>query len=84
MPKVKYVASLRTRLGVEEEEIEAKSIREAFKALSSKIPDLLDFDGKPTGLYVVLVNGVDYRLLGEDYSLSGRDNITVIPVIHGG
>lgn len=84
MPTVSYVASLKTRVGVDRENIEARTLKEALLKISSRVPDLLDYDGKTTGLYVILVNDVDYRLLDENHELREEDNITVIPVIHGG
>lgn len=84
MPKVKYFATLRHRVGIEEESVEDLTLSEVFRRVAIKIPDFLDFDGKPTGLYVVLINDIDYRLYGEDYKLKNDDCVTIIPVIHGG
>lgn len=84
MPVVRYLATLKGRLGVEEERIEARVLKDLLKGVSSRVPDLLDFDGRPSGLYVILVNGMDYRLLGEEYKLEDDDEVTIIPVIHGG
>jgi len=84
MPIVKYIANLKTRVGVDQEKIEARTLREVISKVSEKVPDLIDFDGKTTGLYVILVNDVDYRLLGEEYILGDNDVITILPVIHGG
>ncbi|MEM1605752.1 MAG: MoaD/ThiS family protein [Fervidicoccaceae archaeon] len=84
MPIVKYIANLKTRVGVDQEKIEARTLREVISKVSEKVPDLVDFDGKTTGLYVILVNDVDYRLLGEEYILGDNDVITILPVIHGG
>ncbi|MCC6052006.1 MAG: MoaD/ThiS family protein [Fervidicoccaceae archaeon] len=84
MPIVKYIANLKTRVGVDQEKIEARTLREVISKVSEKVPDLVDFDGKTTGLYVILVNDVDHRLLGEEYILGDNDVITILPVIHGG
>ncbi|MEM4708552.1 MAG: MoaD/ThiS family protein [Fervidicoccaceae archaeon] len=84
MPIVKYIANLKTRVGVDQEKIKARTLREVISKVSEKVPDLVDFDGKTTGLYVILVNDVDYRLLGEEYILGDNDVITILPVIHGG
>lgn len=84
MPIVRYIANLKTRVGLEQERIDAKTVSEALSKISSRIPDLLDFDGRPTGLYVILVNDIDYRVLSEEYLLKENDYITIIPVIHGG
>ena len=84
MPIIKYIANLKARVGVDQERIEARTLREIISKVSEKVPDLVDFDGKTTGLYVILVNDIDYRLLGEDYILSEEDIISIIPVIHGG
>lgn len=84
MPKIKYIGGLRGRVGKEEEVIEPMTLREALRKVAANIPDIIDFDGKPTGLYVITINDADYRLFGEDYELKNDDYVTIIPVIHGG
>ena len=41
-------------------------------------------DGEPAPTILVLVDGVDYRLLGKELMVDEDTEITIIPVIHGG
>ncbi len=84
MVRVKLTATLKERVGVETLEIEATDLKELAKKLAEKIPDLIDFSGNPSPLYLFLVDGVDARVLGENPSLVNGNTVTIIPVNHGG
>lgn len=84
MVKVKLTATLKERLGAEMLEIDAPNLKELAKRLSEKIPDVIDFSGNPSPLYLFLIDGVDARVLGENPSLDSSNTVIIIPVNHGG
>lgn len=84
MVKVKLLASLKERAGKEIIEVEARTLQELARKLSHYIPDIIDPDGRPSGLYLFLINGADYRVRGENPTLTDADEVTIIPVSHGG
>lgn len=89
--RVKLVGVLRSRLGKDEISTElSKSIklREFLKRLRSEIPDLreaVEEDGTLTTSYIAFLNNVDYRLLGgSEYELKDGDEVSLVPISHGG
>uniref|UniRef100_A0A7J3ZIF9 MoaD/ThiS family protein n=1 Tax=Fervidicoccus fontis TaxID=683846 RepID=A0A7J3ZIF9_9CREN len=84
MVKVRLLATLKERVGKEIVEVEAQTLQELARKLSHHIPDIIDPDGRPSGLYLFLINGADYRVRGENPELSSEDEVIIIPVSHGG
>lgn len=84
MVRVKLTATLKERVGAETLDIDATDLKGLAKKLAEKIPDLIDFSGNPSPLYLFLVDGVDARVLGENPSLDNGNTVTIIPVNHGG
>ncbi|MGC8909977.1 MAG: MoaD/ThiS family protein [Fervidicoccaceae archaeon] len=84
LSKIILVGHLKEVFGGEVLEAEGRRLSEVLKFLSSKANDLLDLDGKPSGKYVFLINGVDSLVYGEDPEVSEEDNITIVPISHGG
>lgn len=82
--KVKLEGHFKTRIGKEELELEAKSIKELVASLSRLLPEVADAYGNPSGLCLILIGDADYRVYGENPALSEEDVVTVIPVSHGG
>ncbi len=84
MVEIQFVANLKEAVGKEKVVIKAKKLSEALKQLSSEIPDVLDPEGKPSGNYIFLADGIDIRLYGDDPELKDDMKITIIPISHGG
>ncbi|MEM4475356.1 MAG: MoaD/ThiS family protein [Fervidicoccaceae archaeon] len=84
MARVRLLGSLRERLGSAIFEVEARRLSEVLRALRGAVPDLASSEGRPSGLYVILIDGVDYRVYGEDPELKPDSEVTLIPVSHGG
>ncbi|MEM2021849.1 MAG: MoaD/ThiS family protein [Zestosphaera sp.] len=63
-------------------------LKDFLKQLRSELPDLreaVEEDGTPTTSYLIFINGVDYRLLGGlEYRLRDKDEISLVPISHGG
>lgn len=84
MPKVTFLGNLRNIYG---EEIETKSEGDIFSIL-----DEIDRTGhffdkgqkKVRPGFIVLVNGIDMRLLRDGNIVKSDDKIEVIPINHGG
>jgi len=62
------------------------TVKGLVKQLKSKVENLpFDESGKVKAGYIVLINGVDVRVLYlEDKSLKGDLELVIIPVNHGG
>lgn len=91
MVRVKLAGVLRGRLGRDEISVElSKSVklREFFRMLRSEIPDLreaVEEDGSLNTSYIAFLNKVDYRLLGgSEYELKDGDEVSLVPISHGG
>ncbi len=84
MVKVRLVSTLKEKFGKEEIEVNAEDLRSLIKFLSNKVPDIADFEGRPSGLYLLLINDVDARVYGENPKITEDSIVTVIPVNHGG
>jgi len=84
MVKVRLVSTLKEKFGEEEIEVNAEDLHSLVKILSNKVPDIADFEGRPSGLYLILINDVDARVYGENPKIEDNSVVTVIPVNHGG
>ncbi len=89
--RVKLVGVLRNRLGrdeISEELSKSIKLREFLKKLRSEIPDLreaVEEDGTLTTSYIAFLNNIDYRLLGgSEYELKDGDEVSLVPISHGG
>lgn len=86
--KLRLLASLRNEVGREIVELPVKgSLTEALKAAREEIPPLrsvVDENGEPKPGVLVLVDGIDYRVLGKSIRVDEETTITIIPVNHGG
>lgn len=81
--KIKLLASLKSAVGASELEVEAKSWREALLIAREKYPSLREVirpDGSPSPLYILFVDGVDYRLVDD----GDARELVILPVNHGG
>ncbi len=88
MVRVRLVATLRSEAGIDEIEINGSGmLMDILAEARRKIPVLrrvIGEEGEPKPTALILVDDVDYRLLGKKLRI-GRDSvITIIPVIHGG
>ena len=88
MARIHLVAMLRREAGIEEVEVDgAGKLTELLAEARRRIPALrrlISEDGVPGPTVLVLVDGVDYRLLGKELMVDADSVITIIPVIHGG
>lgn len=84
LPRILLVGQLKEIFGSEEMEVKGKKLSEVLKFLSIKVTDLLDLDGKPSGKYLFLINGVDSLVYGDDPEVGDEDNIAIVPISHGG
>ncbi|MEM0243785.1 MAG: MoaD/ThiS family protein [Zestosphaera sp.] len=89
--RVRLAGVLRSRLGRDEISVElGKSIKlsDFLRKLRSEMPDLreaVEEDGSLTASYIAFLNNIDYRLLGgSDYELKDGDEISLVPISHGG
>ena len=57
--------------------------RELLKK-NSKFSTIFNNDGGIKPGYLLLVNDVDHRILGDKYKISKDDVIIILPVSHGG
>lgn len=84
MVRVKLLATLGEKYGDEEVEVRASSLSELISSLSKRIPEIAEAGGKPSPLYLYLINGVDARVLGDNPVLRDEDEVSIIPINHGG
>lgn len=89
--RVKLAGVLRSRLGRDEMDVKlSKSVklREFLEKLRSEMPDLkeaIEEDGSLSTSYIAFLNNVDYRLLGgPEYELKDGDEVSLVPISHGG
>lgn len=86
--KLRLVASLRNEVGKDAVEVDFEgSLTEALRVARERVPQLgsvIGVDGVPKPGVLVLVDGVDYRLLGKSIRVDSETTITIIPVNHGG
>jgi molybdopterin converting factor small subunit len=82
--EITLIANLIEKVGSEKINVKAEKLSEALKFLIPKLPDILDLEGKPSGNYIFLLNGADYRVFGDDPVVKDSDKVTIIPVSHGG
>ncbi len=86
--KLRLVASLRNEVGKDTVEVDFEgNLTEALKVARERVPQLgnvIGVDGTPKPGVLVLVDGVDYRLLGKSIRVDRETTITIIPVNHGG
>ena len=89
MPVVKLFASLRELAKVDEIKInECGRIEEVLRSIVNRFPELknelFDTNGKLRDHLLILINGRNIKLLGEDYKINGNDVIFVFPPSGGG
>ena len=84
MVKVRLMATLKERFGKETIVLEAQTLLDVLRKLAETAPDLLDPVGRPSPLYLYLINGADSRILGDNPQLGEEDEIAIIPINHGG
>ncbi|MEM0021587.1 MAG: MoaD/ThiS family protein [Fervidicoccaceae archaeon] len=84
MTKIVLVGQLKEILGKEFLELNGNRLSEILRKLSPAVQDVLDIDGKPSGKYIFLLNGVDSFVYGDDPEIKEEDTITIIPISHGG
>lgn len=89
--RVRLAGVLKGRLGRDEIKIEISNsvkLKEFLKKLRSELPDLreaVEEDGSLTTSYIAFLNSIDYRLLGgPDYELKDGDEVSLVPISHGG
>lgn len=88
--KLEVLPPLSRNLDVESVEIEGEKLKpsrivgELVKRLGGKLP--IRDDGIPKPGYIVLLDGVDLRILVEEDEVLEKDEVklTIIPVNHGG
>ncbi|MEM4032589.1 MAG: MoaD/ThiS family protein [Zestosphaera sp.] len=89
--RVRLAGVLRSRLGRDEISVElgkSTKLSDFLRKLRSEMPDLreaVEEDGSLTASYIAFLNNIDYRLLGgSDYELNDGDEISLVPISHGG
>lgn len=89
--RVKLVGVLRSKLNKDEISVElskSAKLKDFLRELRSSITDLreaVEEDGNLTTSYIAFLNNVDYRLLGGvDYELKDGDEVSLVPISHGG
>ncbi|MEM0025384.1 MAG: MoaD/ThiS family protein [Zestosphaera sp.] len=89
--RVRLAGVLRSRLGRDEISVElgkSTKLSDFLRKLRSEMPDLreaVEEDGSLTASYIAFLNNIDYRLLGgSDYELKDGDEISLVPISHGG
>ena len=88
MARIRLIATLKEEAGAEELRINGGGkLRDILAEARRRIDALkrvIGEDGEPAPTILVLVDGVDYRLLGKELMVDEDTEITIIPVIHGG